>query len=384
MYDLEVIEDLEAAVERACGTDPQALSDAESVQRLHRCLARLEAAVTRAVGAFDAAGSWEADGARTTAMWLVGRCGLSKAAAGRRVRLGRSLRHLPVAEKAWLAGEVGEAQVSALASARTPVTEEALARDEELLVGHATRLRSDVFARVVRYWSHAADPDGAERSAERQFDARAVHLSSGFDGSWVGDMVLDPISGAVVAEALGRIADELFATEWADTKARLGDAMGASKLGRTPAQRRADALVEMARRAGSVGPHGRRPEPLFSVLVGYESFAGRVCELADGTVVAPSSLRPWLDEAWVERVVFESPSRVIDVGARRRLFAGATRRAVEVRDRECFHPLCDERAGRCQVDHVEPWSAGGATVERNGRMACGIHNRGRSRPPPAP
>ena len=81
----------------------------------------------------------------------------------------------------------------------------------------------------------------------------------------------------------------------------------------------------------------RRPEPLFSVLVGYEAFAGRTCELADGTVVAPGALTHWLGEAWVERVVFDGPSRVSDVGVRRRIFAGATRRAVEVRDHECFH-----------------------------------------------
>ncbi|MGH9151467.1 MAG: hypothetical protein ACRD03_03465, partial [Acidimicrobiales bacterium] len=78
---------------------------------------------------------------------------------------------------------------------------------------------------------------------------------------------------------------------------------------------------------------GRRPEPLFTVLVGYETFAGPVCELADGAVVSPGTLAGWLGEAWVERVVFEGPSRVIDVGEARRAFAGATRRAVEVRDR---------------------------------------------------
>jgi hypothetical protein len=140
----------------------------------------------------------------------------------------------------------------------------------------------------------------------------------------------------------------------------------------------------MARRAGAVAPGARRPEPLFSVLVGYETLAGPLCELAGGTVVTPGSLVGWLPEAWVERVVFDSPSRVIDVGEARRAFTGATRRAVQVRDRECFHPTCDEPAGRCQVDHVEPWAAGGATVAANGRPACGFHNRARHRGPPAP
>ena len=106
-----------------------------------------------------------------------------------------------------------------------------------------------------------------------------------------------------------------------------------------------------------------------------------LCELADGTVVPPGSLRPWLDEAWIERVVMDGPSRVLDVGVRRRLFTGATRLAVHLRDRECFHPYCDRRAGDCDVDHIQPWSAGGLTTQANGRPACGFHNRARQRGP---
>jgi len=118
------------------------------------------------------------------------------------------------------------------------------------------------------------------------------------------------------------------------------------------------------------------------VVVGYETFAGRVCELADRAVVAPGDLARWLGEAWVERVVFDGPNRIRDVGVRRRIFAGASRRAVQLRDRECFHPYCEEPAEGCEIDHVQPWAAGGATAEANGRVACGFHNRQRHRAPP--
>jgi hypothetical protein len=156
-------------------------------------------------------------------------------------------------------------------------------------------------------------------------------------------------------------------------------------LPRTPAQRRADALVEMAIRSATAPADGRRPEPLFTVVVGWETFNGRICQLANGTVVAPGALIPWLKAAWIERIVFGSPSRVIDVGVTRRLFTGATRRALEVRDQECFHPLCDEPSGQCQGDHIVPHAADGPTTQDNGRMACGFHNRDRNqRPPPDP
>jgi hypothetical protein len=379
-----VIEALEAALHELGAAAPQMLADAEAVERLHRCLARLDAVTTRASAAFDASGAWEATGARTAAAWLSVHCGVAPAAAHRRVHLGRALRHLPVAEQAWVAGEIDSSHVSMLAKARTPATEGALARDEEVLVEQAKRMRFGHFVRALAYWRYRADRDGCERDARRVRDERRLHLSKSFGGVFVGDLVLDPVSGTIVSEALRRIEDELFAADWAEARQRKSDDALPADLPRTASQRRADALVEMARRAGTAPKHGRRPEPLFTVVVGYETFAGPLCELADGTMVTPGTLVDWLGEAWVERVVFDGPSRVIDVGVARRLFTGATRRAIEVRDRECFHELCDQLAERCQIDHIEPWSAGGHTVAANGRPACGFHNRARHRgPPPA-
>jgi hypothetical protein len=201
---------------------------------------------------------------------------------------------------------------------------------------------------------------------------------------WFLDGRLDPISGEIVAGALRRVEEELFRADWAEARERVGEGVTVADLRRTPAQRRADALVELARRAGAVPPGARLPEPLVTVLVGYETVAGRICELARGTVVTPGSLLPWLDAAWVERVVFAGPRRVIEVGARRRLFEGAARRAVEVRDRECFHPSCATPAPDCEVDHIQPWAEGGPTTPDNGRLACGYHNRLRQHQPRAP
>jgi hypothetical protein len=62
-----------------------------------------------------------------------------------------------------------------------------------------------------------------------------------------------------------------------------------------------------------------------------------------------------------------------------RLFTGATRRAVEVRDRECCDELCDVPAEHCQIDHVRPYAEGGLSTGANGRPACAFHNRARER-----
>jgi hypothetical protein len=341
---------------------------------LHRQLERLDAVATRAVAMFDATRDWEADGARSATAWIATRCRLPDHACRRRVQRGRGLRAAPMTEAAWVAGEVSQGHVDALLAARTPATVGAFERDEAVLVDFAVHLPFRHFQRATAYWRQLADPDGVELDAEARHAARRLHLSQSTDGMWFLDGCLDPIGGAAVAGMLRRVEQELFASDWSDREASLPL--------RTPAQRRADALVELSRRAGAVPAGARCPEPLFTVLVDYETLAGRVCELADeGAVVTPGELVGWLGEAWVERVVFDGPDRVKNIGVRRRIFTGATRRAVEVRDRECFHEFCDAPAGQGEIDHVVPYAAGGLTVESNGRAACRFHHRRRHRPP---
>ena len=230
-------------------------------------------------------------------------------------------------EAAWLAGDIGKAQVGVLAEARR-CSDECFGRDESLLVGQATDLQYRHFATTVAYWCQLADPDGTEAKAKADYESRRLHLSKSWQGRSFLDGIFDPIGGEIFATTLERIEKELFDADWAEAKARVGENVFVTDLGRTPAQRRADAAVEMARRAGAVPEGARRPEPLFTVFVGYETLAGRICELAGGSVVSPGSLVPWLDEAWVERVVFDGPDRIKNVGVHRRLFAGATRRAA--------------------------------------------------------
>lgn len=357
-----------------CAADPITLCEGQTVVALHAQLERLKAVVTKATAAFDAGREWEADGARSAAAWVSVKTRTPLAAAHQRVRLGRDLRSMPASAAAWAAGQMSEAHVEALAAERRRVGPERFDPAEAQLVGYASELTYRGFRRALAYWSQAVDADGAEARAAHQREGRRFHLSASFEGVWFCDGVLDPVGGEVVANALRRIEDELFAADWAA-------ATQPGELARTPAQRRADALVEMARRAGAVPEGARAPEPLFTVLVGYETLAGRICELASGTVVTPGSLLPWLDGAFIERVVFDGPDRVIDVAHRRRLFAGATRRAVQVRDRECYSPFCDVPADRCEVDHVVPFARGGPTDTTNGRPACGYHNRNRHPPP---
>jgi hypothetical protein len=228
-----------------------------------------------------------------------------------------------------------------VAAVRNPSTEVALARDEQVLCEQATTLSFDQYAKAVSYWHQFADPDGVETSHEKRLAARDVYLEQSFGEMWLGHLTMDPLSGAVVSEELERLEHELFEAEWAEVKARLGREPTVSDLERTPGQRRCDALAEMAKRSRTAPAGGRRPAPLITVLVDFPTaLAGRICELANGTVLPPGALLSLLDEAYIERAVF-SPDKRVEVSETGRLFTGATKRAIELRDRTCTHPYCD-------------------------------------------
>src|SRR5690606_26806595 len=117
------------------------------------------------------------------------------------------------------------------------------------------------------------------------------------------------VSGDIVSTTLQAIEQELFEADWAAAKARLGREPLVMELDRTPAQRRADALVEMATRARTAPPGGRRPAPLFTVVVGLDMLTGPVLELWNRSTITPGTAACWLTAADVERIVFDPPSR---------------------------------------------------------------------------
>jgi len=378
------LEDVTQAIDRLVGLDPANFGDGDSIDSLFRQLNRLEAFTTLALSRFETSGEWNADGARTAAAWVTARCREPRALARRQVRRGRNLRHLPAVAHSWLDGDISSAHVDAISGVQRPATEVALTRDEEMLVGYAREMTFATFERALAYWEQLADPVGVEDTEEERRSRRDVFLSESFQGMWLGKMTLDPISGVIVSNELRRLEQQLFDIDWAEARERLGRDPEIGDLARTLGQRRADALVEMATRSRTTPPDGGRPSPLFSVFVDYETLHGRICQLAQGSVVSPGSLVPWLEHADIERAVFRLGNRV-DISPTSRLFTGATRRSVQLRDRECTHPYCEEPEVDCQIDHIIPWVEGGLTTQENGRVLCGFHNRLRNqRPPPPP
>jgi len=368
---------LTSAVDELACCDAAALGDPEVVVALARSLTRMEAVVSRATAAFEASGAFGEDGSRSAAAWCATHCHLAPREARRSVRLGHEMAEMPLFAAAYEDGELSSAHLEVAAQGVSGRCGDAFRRDEAMLVAQAKALSFSDFTRAMAYFVQLADPDGTEERAEAQRARRDVVLTQSYAGTWLGQMTLDPTSGSIVASELTRLEQELFALDWEEAKGRLGREPRTGELARSVPQRRADALVEMATRSKAMPPDAVRPLPLLSVFVGYETLQGRILELANGTVISPGSLLPYLDSAMIERAVFTPRGRV-EVSATARLFSGATRRAIELRDRRCQHPSCDVSLEYCQVDHIVPHGLGGATTQENGRLLCPAHNRMRN------
>jgi hypothetical protein len=389
MTDMQGVESLERAADELAELDPASLSGeelGEALVRLHRAEARLAAARCQLIRAFDVQGTWRADGSKTAAAWLARKCRASIAGMRARCLLARRLRHMPATRDALAAGEITEGHAEMLAdlsgSPRKAVSS-GFGDVEDELVGHAKTLGFDEFQTAVRYWESLVDQDGVEDRAARDHESRHVHLSETWRGIWVLDGRLDAVGGTELATALRRVENELFEAEWAEAKETHGDKVCLDHLTRTAAQRRADALVELARRAMAAPENRKDPRPLFVVHLGDDSLK-RMCELASGTVIAPGQLIPLLSEAEIERIVYEGDSRkVVDLGRKNRFFCKALRRAIQLRDRRCVNPGCTIPADECHVDHdAIAWVHGGCTDQNNGACRCSRHNRHKGTKPP--
>jgi hypothetical protein len=248
-----VIDDIAATIDQLLTVDTQQHHGDELVgalMALNRQQQRLLGAYARLARAYDASKAWADNGAKNAASWLAYRCRMPAADAKAHIKLGRALERMPHVAESLTRGAIGAYHARKLARlAGNPRTADAFTADEHKLLGYAETQEWPQFCRSVTYWEQHADPDGIEQQAGNDEQLRRVHLSDGLGGTGILDGELTPIAHATVKTALQRICDELFRAEWARVKQHLGRDPQVFELERTPAQRRHDALAEMATRA---------------------------------------------------------------------------------------------------------------------------------------
>ncbi len=361
------VEQLNAAIDAVSTLDPDTLTDAELDQamiQLQQQRARLGAVAARLLARWDSRRVWADDQSRSAATRLSRDTNCSITTARVELRRARQLTSMPATATAVSAGDLSLDHVDLLSRANQPWRKAVFAEHEPTLVAECSNLRFGQAKRMVDYWCQRADAEAAETDAQRLRDRTHLHASPTLDGAVVINGVLDPVGGTIVMNELARLERELYLADERDG------------VTRSASQRRAAALVEMATRSATAPAKGKRPRPLFTVLIGDDSFS-RMCELANGQVITPGTLVPWLGTAELETVLFDGPTTVISVSKKRR-FTGALRRAIQVRDRHCQHPSgCDEPADRCDADHTIPVAENGPTSQFAGRLECWPHNRDR-------
>lgn len=286
------------------------------------------------------------------------------------MKVARALRELPCRREAMAEGRVPFEQAALISGARTPATEAAMERDEAMLVSQAEELPVDSFARLVRRWRELADADGTHDDAGDRA-RRFLRMSATLDGTWVLAGKLDAASGAIVAEALEGISEELWRSEEHDFQQEADD--GHARL---PAQRRADALVELARRASAAdGPSSWTARPLVSLVVRADELAGGLGGETDrGAVLAGRTVRRLSCDASIAPMVLGALGEPIDLGRATRVPSLAQRRALVVRDGGCVFPGCDRPPGWCDAHHLVHWADGGATDLDNLALLCNRHH----------
>lgn len=364
---------------------------AEAMVALRREQARLSAGLAELTAAFESRQVHRADdGSRSAIDWIAVHCRLPRPQVASEVRDARRLRSMPATRAAYRDGDISAAHVSTLCRlAGHPRAGVHFPAGEAHLVDEARTNRFDDWTRLCDHWRDAADPDGPEQRRGRDHQLRRFGVPVGLHGVGHPHGYLTPLAAVTVNGALARIERELFHADLAEARAIHGDDLTLDQLARTPAQRRHDALVEMAIRAMTAPADGTPPAPLVTVMIDYPTLAGRVCELAGtGTVIAPGDITELLarDDTLIERVIFDGPNRVRDISPAR-TFRGILRRILQVMHRRCGHGTCYVPSQDCQADHIVPWSQGGPTTQANGRPGCDFHNdwwyrHPQHRPPP--
>ncbi len=324
---------------------------------------RNEAVSAEAVRRFEKSGAWAADGALNMVAWLRTNGKLSGSAAMERISIGRQLEQLPETAQAFQRGDVGYQHVAIMARTAEHVGTAAVRQAESTLLAAAQAHDPGQFVGIAKEFEVQTDQAAVLAEANRAYSRRYFHLSEPANGLVRLDGQLDAEGGAVVKTAL----EALMPPPGKDDD-------------RTAGQRRADALVELARRRldgsklGSTG--GQRPHLVITASV--ETLAGLPGAPAArmegvGPVPVETAQRHGCD-ATVSWLLGHAELENETSHAKRQI-PPSTRRALVARDRDCVFNGCHRPAAWCDGHHVRWWTHGGETKLENLALICGRHHR---------
>ena len=100
----------------------------------------------------------------------------------------------------------------------------------------------------------------------------------------------------------------------------------------------------------------------------------QAASLDTGGHLSPGEARRLACGAGIIPAVLGGDSQVLDLGRRRRFHTEPQRIALAQRDGGCTADGCDAPPGMCHAHHDHPWSRGGNTDTKTGRLLCPRHH----------
>jgi hypothetical protein len=211
---------------------------------------------------------------------------------------------------------------------------------------------------------------GAERALERDETVlralSSLRLSPLENGMLRLSGQLDPEAGAVLTAAL----DPLSAPNPSEANG--------GRDSRPADRRRAEALIEICRRAAAAG--GAAPattKAQIVVTIEFDRLADAVRgagHTLDGTLLSPQTVRKLACDASIIPMVLGSQSQPLDVGRTKRLVTPALLAALWARDKACTYPGCGRPPQWTDAHHVKHWIEGGPTALLNLALLCAHHH----------
>jgi len=316
-------------------------------------------------------------------------CRISYAEARRRIRDAAQLAprttltgehlppELPATAEQWRQGMLDAQHLRVIqtfvrdlpADTPVPVVEHA----EHLLAQHASRLRPDQLDKAAKRAAVLINPDGKfsdrDRARQRSFTFKPQRA----DGMSEATLIATPELRAQIEAWLAHFAAPGACIPDNPSPDATDESVASDT--RTHGQRQHDALNFLLRRQlgdPSLGQHHGLPVTVVvtTTLQELTAAAGHGVT-ASGTVIPMRELIAMAAHAVHYLAVFDGHSnRPLYLGRARRIASPDQRLALFAAERGCTCPGCDVPADKCEVHHINEWSAGGATDITNLTLAC--------------
>ena len=362
----EAASELQAAVERYRSRPLLEVSGAQlgvELVGLRHVVDLLEVEFAKLSGRFAETDEWDDGSFYSPIHWLRVNCHLGGGAASDRITVGEQLDKLPLSSAALEEGGIGFGHLALIARTSEAVADGPRSLDEGRLLAKGLELTLTQFRKACQHERHAADPNGFAKDEREAVEERKLTISSFEDGGLFLKGVFDAAGGAAIRNALEPLARKCGKHDVRQREQRL-----------------ADALVELAGHALDSGviPDRGSQRPHLQVTTSLETLLSRVgapaADLELSLPISSKCVERIACDCNVTRILLDADSMVIDVGRSARIVKGATRKALNLRDKHCRWPGCDRPASWSQSHHLKHWITGGGNDLPNLVLLCHRHH----------